>query len=331
MNEEELIAHNLTRLFERHIPGADRSWLDERAWSGDAWRAFEEAGLAHPGRDAERGGADLGLEVECLVARIAGVHAAPLPLVETMVAGHALAAAGLTVPDGAITLGFVCDGVADRVAWDGFAGHVVLLSDIEGQAFAALLPVSGFEPEIGLNLADEPRARLRAPAGEGGVPTGLSVIHFRAHGALLRAAQIAGGIQRALALSVAYANTRKQFGQPIGKFQAIQQQLAVMAEEGAAALSAVASAARIGTASENFILHAGIAKARAGEAARHASAISHQVHGAIGFAMEHELQFVTRRLLAWRSEFGNDRTWQEEIGRRAMANGGEALWPMLCK
>ena len=59
----------------------------------------------------------------------------------------------------------------------------------------------------------------------------------------MRAAQMAGAMEAALGLATTYANDRVQFGRPIGKFQAIQQQLALLAEEAAAALVAVESAA----------------------------------------------------------------------------------------
>src|SRR5205085_5977148 len=87
-------------------------------------------------------------------------------------------------------------------------------------------------------------------------------------GALMRAAQMAGAMEAALGLATRYANDRVQFGRPIGKFQAIQQQMALLAEEAAAALVAVESAA-ISIAetrpSAEFAIAA--AKIRAGEAA----------------------------------------------------------------
>ena len=68
------------------------------------------------------------------------------------------------------------------------------------------------------------------------------------------------------------------------------------------------------------------AKVVAGEAAGIAAAIGHQVHGAIGYTYEHALHFITRRLWSWRSEFGTEAEWAEEIGRAAMARGAGALW-----
>ena len=100
-----------------------------------------------------------------------------------------------------------------------------------------------FEP--GASLAGEPRDLLTA-IGEGRsapLPNAVSADLVRGVGALLRAAQMAGAMEAALDLATTYANDRVQFGRPIGKFQAIQQQLALLAEEAAAALVAVESAA----------------------------------------------------------------------------------------
>ncbi len=59
------------------------------------------------------------------------------------------------------------------------------------------------------------------------------------------------------------------------------------------------------------------------------TSIAHQTHGAIGFTYEHGLHFATRRLWAWRAEFGSDAYWAGELGRTTLARGAAALWPDL--
>lgn len=324
MSELELLTNSLNRLFERHVPQSGRSDDSEAAWASGLWNAFEEAGLSHPGLESEHGGAELGLAGECNVAERTAWHAAPLLASETMLAGRLLASAGMAIPEGPMTATLLSGGAATRVPWCDHLRAVVLLRD---DSSIALVKSAMLSPRISCNLAGEQRADFTI---DGLAPefseSGFTGDQFMAHGALLRAAQIGGAIDRAVAMAVDHANTRKQFGKPIGKFQAIQQQLAVMAEEAAATRSAVAQACHGG----DFLFRAAVAKARAGEAARVASGIAHQVHGAIGFAMEHNLQFLTRRLLSWRSEFGNDRYWQTRIGGIVAAGGGEGLWPLIC-
>lgn len=131
--------------------------------------------------------------------------------------------------------------------------------------------------------------------------------------ACLYAAQMAGAMQRVLDMTLQYANQRVQFGRPIGKFQAIQHQLAVMAEQALAARMA----AQIGCASSGLLpdrLRAAIAKARTSEAAVEVAALSHSIHGAIGFTHEFDLQIYTRRLHHWRLGAGSESHWHEVLG-----------------
>jgi alkylation response protein AidB-like acyl-CoA dehydrogenase len=126
-------------------------------------------------------------------------------------------------------------------------------------------------------------------------------------------------MERVLQMTVAYANERVQFGRSIGKFQAIQHQLAVMAEHVAAARMA----AEIGCAGAGPLpvgLRAAVAKARASEAATVATSTAHAVHGAIGVTAELDLQLFTRRIHEWRADFGSERHWNRVLGRALLAS-----------
>jgi alkylation response protein AidB-like acyl-CoA dehydrogenase len=120
---------------------------------------------------------------------------------------------------------------------------------------------------------------------------------------------------------VDYANTRVQFGRPIGRFQMIQNLLAVLAGEAAAAdvAGAMASAAADGALDWACIA---AAKVRSGEAAGTGASIAHQVMGAIGFTDEHVLHHWTQRLWSWRSEFGSERHWARRLGAMALERDG---------
>ena len=72
-----------------------------------------------------------------------------------------------------------------------------------------------------------------------------------------------------------------------------------------------------------------VAKITACEAAGKVAAITHAVHGAIGFTAEHSLHHATQRLWSWRSEFGNLRWWSETLGRALCEQGAGRAWPML--
>jgi acyl-CoA dehydrogenase len=144
---------------------------------------------------------------------------------------------------------------------------------------------------------------------------------------------MAGAMGQALALSIEHVNTRHQFGRPLGKFQAVQQSLAVMAcevravEAAAAALAARLDAVGLDPAAADFEMAA--TKLRANRAVGVVTAIAHQVHGAIGFTREYDLNRVTIPLMRWRGEQGNDAYWAARLGRQVAGLGGRGLWEAL--
>lgn len=280
--------------------------------------AIEEFGLATALELPEADGGLSFADAGSLFA-LFGAHAVPLPIGETMLARAMLARAGLEAPAGDIGLiGRDGDGVplADNLS------NVVAK---RGETLV-LLPVDVRSTAVG--IARRSRAIVAAdtaPVAEAAWPESLP--DPLTLGAMLRASQIAGAVARVLALSVDYANTRQQFGRSIGKFQAVQQLLAKLAAEAAAARSAADGAwAALDTGDAGFA--PAVAKIRAGEAARVAAAIAHQVHGAIGVTDEHVLHYFTRRLWEWRLDFGSDGYWAAILGQAARtADGG--LWPFL--
>jgi alkylation response protein AidB-like acyl-CoA dehydrogenase len=143
--------------------------------------------------------------------------------------------------------------------------------------------------------------------------------------ALARTNLMAGGLQATLDLGLQFASERSQFGRSISKFQAIQHGLAVVAAEVAAAQRA-ADAAVDALGTSRFIDEVSASKARVGEAVGIVAEQVHQVHGAMGFTYEHRLHHFTRRLWAWRDEWGNEFYWQTILGRRLAGLGADKVW-----
>ena len=144
---------------------------------------------------------------------------------------------------------------------------------------------------------------------------------------------MAGAMGQALSLSIEHVNMRQQFGRPLGKFQAVQQSLAVMAcevravEAAAAALAARLDAIGLDPPAAAFEIAA--AKLRANRAVGIVTSIAHQVHGAIGFTEEYDLHRVTVPLMRWRATHGNDAHWARLLGRQVAGLGGRGLWEAL--
>lgn len=166
----------------------------------------------------------------------------------------------------------------------------------------------------------------------GTILSGLSDVSMP-HRAAATVSLMAGAMGQALLLSIDHVNTRQQFGRPLGKFQAVQQSLAVMACEVAAVdAAAAAMATRLDAAgfdAEAAGFEIAAAKLRANRAVGVVTAIAHQVHGAIGFTREYDLHRVTVPLMRWRGEHGNDAYWAQILGRRVAELGGRGLWESL--
>ena len=153
-------------------------------------------------------------------------------------------------------------------------------------------------------------------------------IDFNHLGALMRSAQMIGSMEKALDLSIDYCSQRKQFGRTLSKFQAIQHQISEMAVELSASSAALSAVGNI-EESNNNIQDIAILKIRAGIAAGKIIAISHQVHGAIGFTQEYELAYFTRNLNSWRNDFGNENFWETLLGKKFLENSNQNLWEYL--
>ncbi len=334
------------RVFEAHCGKPVRESAEGGAWPADLWRALEEVGLVTAALPEAAGGSGLEFGDAMLALRRTAYHAAPVPLAETMLAGRLLVAAGLKVPQGALTIapvhagdrleiarsasGYSVSGIARRVPWGNDCAHVVVAGLCEGKAMVGLVPAAGSRGPVEKNLAGEPRVAMEfkaAPLLEAGLLDDAPA-RLESEGALLRSVQMAGALERTLEYALLYANERVQFGRPIGKFQAVQHMLAVLAGQVAASSAAADAAVEAsGTRPDGFMVP--VAKARIGEAAGKAAEIAHQVHGAMGYTREHNLHYVTRRLWSWRDEFGNETRWQARLGRMIAARGAGSLWPML--
>ncbi len=338
MQEEsirDLLRDTATRLFGDLCQPAALRLAETGTWPQTMWAAVEDAGLPRALVPEAAGGHGVGFAEAMVVVRAAGYHALPVPLPETMAAAWLLARAGLPVPDGPLTLASGEDirisptaisGHAPRVPWARAPLGIVAI-DPAGRV--ALVPPAACRIESGANVAGEPRDTVHfdgtlTAIGE----TGLAPSNARAIGATLRAQQIAGAMERITEMTVQYALDRVQFGRPLGKFQAVQQNLAVLAGQTAAA-GAAADMAAEGVENGGRILAVAAGKARCGEAAGIGAAIAHQIHGAIGFTHEHSLHFLTKRLWSWRDEFGNETVWNRLLGRHMAKLGPDRYWAEL--
>jgi acyl-CoA dehydrogenase len=314
-----------------------------------ALRAAEQSGWA-PGMWA--GVAGLGLLDALAVLRIAGAYSLPLPLAETGLAGWLLTTAGIDVPPEPLTVvpgrpddtlrlsGGRLYGTAHRVPWARAAGLIVALLPSQppaspepspGDAWSVVAvpgDVAAITPMTG--LAGEPRDTV---AFEGVIPQILApselgreaLLH---RGALTRAVLMAGALRRVCELTVGYTREREQFGRPIARFQAVQHHLVTVVQETAAVGVAATAAARRAERGDARVEIAA-AKLLANLSVHTAVRSAHQAHGAMGVTQEYPLHHATRRLRAWRCEYGDEREWSTRLGRTAGQLGADDLYPLI--
>jgi acyl-CoA dehydrogenase len=348
-----LLIETAERIFRDHCTQHSVEAAKQAGWSGALWQVLEQTQLSLVSVDEAAGGAGGSVSDMAAVLRIAGRFSAPVPLAETgLLAGWLLAASGRDVPAGPLAVvaarehdalvleragaDWILTGLVRRVPWARIASRLVVLARGEGSDWVMSVDPARCRVVPGLNLAWEPRDdvhldRLRVVAADvSAAGPGIDAETLYARGALARSVLMAGALDRALELSIAHAKNRVQFGRPIARFQAVQQELARFAGEVAAAAAAALSAAGEIERGEAGIGVAS-AKTRVAEAAASGAAIAHQIHAAIGVTEEYALHHSTLRLQAWRSEYGSEVEWSERLGAHLLEQGAKRLWPVLCE
>ncbi|MCC2979031.1 acyl-CoA dehydrogenase family protein [Sphingomonas sp. IC4-52] len=312
-----MLADTAERLFATHAEGIE-SAARAGTWADAAWAAIEESGLPLALVPEEHGGFGIPASEALALIRLIGRHALALPLAETMIGNVVLASAGLPLAEGPVGL---AEHAEARVPWGRFAKTIVVGSETGVQRHGAS-PVAAEST----NVAGHPRDQISVLPGQTGSRAELSLLEL---GALARAMQMAGALERVLELTIEHVSSRVQFGRPLAKFQAIQQELAKLAGEVAAASAAADHAADTYATGGDLTFAVAVARTRIGEAASKATAIGHQLHGAIGFTREHALHRFTTALWAWRDEFGTQRYWTLALGKRALTAGRDGYWLMV--
>jgi alkylation response protein AidB-like acyl-CoA dehydrogenase len=333
---DSAVADAAERIFRDLADPQTLNAAGDDSWRAPLWNAVEESGLTRALLPEDAGGAALAFAEAMELARLAGAWALPVPLVETMLAGWLLGRAGIEMPDGPITLAPTrrkdSGDKAKAVPFARDCGHVAWLRG----GSVGLFRTTDLAITPGESQARDARDDLvlngAAPIAEAKAPCDLETLILL--GAVARSAQMAGALQALTDISVRYAEERVAFGRPIGKFQAVQHNLAQLASEAAAAQAISASAAASldasgGQVTDGVWLDAAAAKVRVGEAAGAGAAIAHQVHGAIGFTAEHVLYRYTHRLWGWRDDFDAESLWADRLGAKVCAAGADALWPTL--
>ncbi len=352
---DNMIEETVQRLLANEVSRELLIEVEAGAFPSDLWRTVVDAGMtkilcheAHGGIEATW------LDALSLFFQV-GYTQAPVPLGQAVAGQYFASRCGLDLPAESVlalaagtqtrSLTVDCDAAGEpstltgRIAAVKWARHAHwLLVEVDGRIALVDAKGAGVHMEHGVDAASLPADAVvleHAPVAHvlhiriEGLPQPVQVVY-----AAVIAAQLTGALEYALDLAVQYVKDRVQFGKPIGKNQAIQHQLAVLAGEVACSYAAATTSLRDLPALQQMSapqaeFSAAVAKVTASDAVKTGASIAHQVHGAIGFTYEYPLNFATRRLWAWRAEAGGSTEWAERLGQAFINAGAEHFWSHL--
>jgi alkylation response protein AidB-like acyl-CoA dehydrogenase len=351
LSESQQILKDTARKFfagESPITAVRKAMETETAYDAALWTKLAEQGFTGIIAPEEYGGMGLGKVELILLLEEAGYALLPGPFFSTVaLAGSVIDACGLPEQKkkylGRIAAGQARSTVALVEAagsWDPdslklsaasgkLSGTKLFVTDAAVADFIVVVARDGvfvvdakapglhIEPMKGMDLARKIYAVefKNTPAEALGNAGGLAAALNVATAAIC--AEMTGGMQRALELTVAYAKTRKQFGKPIGIFQAVQHLCADMYLETESSRSAIYYAAwALEENTPDAATSVSVAKMYASDAARNVGNRGIQVHGGMGFTWENDIHLYYRRAKASETMLGDATFHRERIARQ---------------
>src|SRR5918999_707508 len=311
---KELLAERFK--MERVRELAEGGKYDDAAWN-------ELCELGWPGIfiGEEHGGQGLGTVELIILMEELGYALAPLPFLSNAAAGLVLDAAGsdeqkerwlpgIASGEARGTVGLLKDDGEAKLVPDADSAEVILLLGHEG---GRILEREQAQVEP-VDTMDATRRFCRVRGGEAGEALEGDRMPGISRVAAALAAELTGVAQRAMEMAVEYARERKQFGRPIGSYQAVSHRCAQMLLEVEGSRSAVYYAAWCADAEpESLPRAASMAKAYASDAGWRVCSSSLQVHGGIGFTWEHDLHFFLKRAKTNALMFGSAAEHRERV------------------
>jgi alkylation response protein AidB-like acyl-CoA dehydrogenase len=290
-------------LAERARPERVREHAEAGRMDAELWRELCELGWPGIALSEEHGGQGLGrIELSILCEEL-GRSLAPVPFLPSVLASTLIEQdgspeqrerwlPGLASGETIGALGRAVDGTAELVIGGGEAGVIVLVEDDgSGRVLAAeqaeVTPVSSVDPT---------RSAAKVSAGDAGEALGSGACTGIGRALVAISSELVGVCDRALEMTVAYVKERRQFGVPVGSFQAVSHRCAQMLLDTEKARSTTAFAAWAADAEPAQLAEAAaMAKATASDAGREVTASAIQAHGGIGFTWEADVHWLYKR------------------------------------
>jgi alkylation response protein AidB-like acyl-CoA dehydrogenase len=356
---QQILKDNARKFFANECPMTEvrRLMETDTAYDANLWRKMAEQGFTGIIFPEEYGGLGLGKVELALLMEEAGYALLPGPFFSTVAMAGALIDMCGTPEQKKKYLEPICNGEARSTvalleasaSWDpadaqmsgasgrltgtklfvpdaaGAGSILVIGSDgtfivDAGAPGVAIKPMSGMDLTrklYSVQFTNTPAEKLGNPAGR---PQARQIA------TLALVAEMVGGMQRTLEITVQYAKTRKQFGNPIGMFQAVQHQCADMYLETESSRSAAYYAAwALEEKSPDAAASVSVAKIYASDACRTVGNRGIQIHGGMGFTWENDLHLYYRRAKASETMLGDSAYHRERLARLVVdADAGAA-------
>jgi alkylation response protein AidB-like acyl-CoA dehydrogenase len=289
-------------LAERATPARVREHAEARTVDQALWRELSELGWPGIAISEEHGGQGLGqIELSILCEEL-GSSLAPVPFLPSAMAAAVIEHGGSAeqcerwlpgLASGELVgaLGAATDGTAELVIGAPDAQVIVL---VEGDGTARA--VAAQDAQLSAIEAIDPTrsaASVSVSGTDGTLPDGCAGL---GRALVSVSSELVGVCERALSMTVDYVKDRKQFGVPVGAYQAVSHRCAQMLLETEQARATAAFAAWTADADpERLAEAAAMAKAAASDAGREVTASAIQAHGGIGFTWEADVHWLYKR------------------------------------
>lgn len=343
---QQILKNNARKFFAAECPVSEVRRIMETASAHDEklWRRMAEQGFLGVVIPEEAGGMGLGMVELAALSEEMGRALVPGGFLSTLLAAAAIDGAGSKKHLAAIASGEVKATFAlveaggswdpDRVAMPGLKGEKMFVPDA-GSADVVVVAARD-QGELALYLTDAKSVKKTAmpavdltrrlykleftdTAGEllaRGEAARKALDHALDLATVALCAEMAGGMQRTMEMAVEYAKTRKQFGKPIGQYQAVQHQCADMLIWTESSRSAAYYAAwALDNQASDARAAVSVAKVYASDACREVGNRGVQVQGGMGFTWENDVHLYYRRAKASEIAFGDATFHRERIAR----------------
>ena len=340
IEELEIILETTSKILQKHVNhGLRQNIVFENSDLFNLWDDIEQNGLPRISVKEKFSGYEIPFFSILPLIKTVNNYGTPLPLSETILSNYILSESDINPPNGIVTFATdtkniqiknnMVSGDILSVPYLNVSKNLLIIHEMNNAKQAILIDEINGEIIHKKNFLAEPRYDIKvANLNIAEIKPLNNKIDFKFLGAVLRSAQMIGAMEKVLDLSINYCSERQQFGRALSKFQAIQHQISDIAVELSASSAALSAITDLNLGDNNFNDIA-ISKIRAGAAAGKIIAISHQVHGAIGFTKEYELSYFTKNLNSWRNDFGNESFWEEFLGKTFLEKNNKNLWEYL--